>query len=294
MFQYEERIEPDRYYGEHYATFANYLGRYEFAARFLKAEATVLDLGCGCGYGSAHLAEAPFRTVVGVDRSEEATAYARKRYDLARLSFVTASATELPVKPDSVDAVVAMEMIEHVADAEAVLREVNRVLKRGGVFVVSTPNRLLTGSGETPANPFHVREYTPEEFRTLLRPAFQEFALYGQAFTPAFQVFQDNMARIWHNLSLIPLLYNQLHAVQARLEMDERFTGLSLLRTLKRALKRALTWRKKTGQDSSCEPMSDLNREFRHACAALNSMSDWDISPYQIEGAPVILAVCRK
>jgi ubiquinone/menaquinone biosynthesis C-methylase UbiE len=289
MFHHEERLVPDRCYADYYSTFAEYLGRYEFAARFLSSRAIVLDLGCGCGYGAAHLTAAPARRVVGIDRSQDGTHYARKHYASTRLSFVTAGATSIPMKPGSLDAVIAMELIEHVQDDKAVLSEVKRVLKPGGVFVASTPNRLVTGSGEKPANPFHVREYTPQEFRAFLRQAFNEVSIYGQAVTPAFRVYQDNMARIWHNLSLIPVLYEQLHALRSRLELYERFTGLALLRRLKRRLLLG----KQGTPGRSGEQLLDLNQEFRHAQALVNSMADWAITPYKVDLASVLVAVCR-
>ncbi|TAJ23042.1 MAG: class I SAM-dependent methyltransferase [Nitrospirae bacterium] len=281
MFQHEERLHPDRYHAEHYSTFANYLGRYAFAGRFVGPHATVLDVGCGCGYGSAYLTDAPGRTVLGVDRSVEGAGYARKRYNSRRLEFITADATALPVTTGSLDAVVALEMIEHVADADAVVREVWRVLKPQGVFVVSTPNRLITGSGTKPANPFHVREYFPEEFRTLLEQVFAQTSLYGEALTPAFLVHQENMAKIWRNLSS---LHEQVHALRSRLEMDERFTGLSLLRKLKRLL-----WRRRENPQAS-----PFTQEFSHGRYIENSMGDWEVTPYQIESSPVMIAVCRK
>lgn len=290
MFKHDERIIPHEYYRDVYSTYANYIGRYRFASRFLGPTATVLDLGCGCGYGSAHLAEAQGRVVLGVDRSAEATRYGRARYPSSRLRFVRADATAVPLKSDAVDAVVAMEMIEHVEDAKSVLSEARRVLRAGGVCLVSTPNRLVTGTAEKPSNPYHVREYTPDEFRAFLKGEFEEIVLYGQDVTPSFQAYQENMARIWHNLALIPALYDQLHALRARLEMDERMTGLSLIRKLKRFIA--------GGRGPAQEPAGggtpDLNQAFRHAQALVNSIADWDVQPYGLEAAPVIVAVCRK
>lgn len=289
MFKYEERIVPDKYYRAFYSTFAEYLGRYEFATRFLGPQATVLDVGCGCGYGSAHLADAPGRRVLGLDRSAEGVGYARKHYGSGRLCFMAADATTLPVKAQSLDGVIAMEMIEHIQDDKAVLSEVKRVLKPGGIFVISTPNRLLTGSQDKPANPYHVREYTPDEFRTFLRQAFGDVSLYGQALTPSFRAGQENTARIWHNLSLIPALYEQVHALRSRLELYERLTGLWLLRKLKRRL----FGQEQEKQVQADDRTVDINQEFRHAQAAVNGMASWAIAPYEVDLATVLVAVCR-
>ena len=290
MFEHEERIVPHRYYQEFYSTYANYVGRYQFASRFIGPGAKVLDLGCGCGYGSAHLAESPDRLIVGLDRSTEGTGYGQAHYASSRLRFVRADAATVPLRSETVDAVVAMEMIEHIEDAKGVLAEAWRVLKRSGLLLVSTPNRLVTGIVDTPSNPFHVREYTPDEFKTLLKGVFREVSLYGQELTPSFRAYQDNMARIWHNLGLIPLLYNQLHALRARLDMDERLTGLSLLRRLKRFV----CGRSAEEEAQAGEVRADLNVAFEHAQALVNSMGDFDFQPYQLDAATILVAVCRK
>lgn len=290
MFEHEERILPHRYYEEFYSTYANYIGRYHFASRFIGPGARVLDLACGRGYGSAHLAEAPDRLVVGLDRSAEAADYGRKQYASSRLRFMCADATAIPIRSEMLDAVVAMEMIEHIDDDKGVLAEVWRVLKRSGLLLVSTPNKLVTGIGEKPSNPFHVREYTPDEFRALLGGVFREVSLYGQEVTPSFRVWQDNMARIWHNLALIPVLYNELHALRARVEMDERLTGLSWLRRLKRLL----VGPRSNDTARSEGVRTDVNAAFRHAQALVNSIGDFDFRPYQLESATILVAVCRK
>jgi hypothetical protein len=146
-----------------------------------------------------------------------------------------------------------------------------------------------TGTVEKPSNPYHVREYSPAEFRAFLKGEFEEITLYGQDVTPSCRVYQDNMARIWHNLALIPVLYDELHALRARLEMDERLTGLSLLRRLKRLLFRGGG---ATGADTKMMP--DLHRSFRHAQALVNSITDFDFQPYQLDSATILVALCRK
>ena len=290
MFEHEERIVPHRYYQEFYSTYANYVGRYHFASRFIGPAARVLDLGCGCGYGSGHLVEAPGRLIVGLDRSREATGYGQGHYASSCLRFVRGDATAIPMRSETVDAVVAMEMIEHIDDAKGVLAESWRVLKPSGLLLVSTPNKLVTGNVDKPSNPFHVREYTPEEFRSLLAGVFREVSLYGQELTPSFRACQDNMARIWHNLALIPLLYNQLHALQARLEMDERLTGLSLLRKMKRWF-----YGRSAKEDTRAGDLrADLNAVFQHAQALVHNMDDFDFQPYQLDSATILVAVCRK
>ncbi len=289
MFEHPERFIPHEWYEEVYSTYAQFIGRYAFAARQVGSDASVLDLGCSCGYGSAYLAEAPGRKVVGIDRSRESVAYGPRHYRHAGLAFVSACATAIPLKTGSLDAVVSMELIEHVEDAKRVVTEVKRALKPGGIFIASTPNRLVSSLSGLPPNPYHVREYNPQEFVELLRHAFDEVLIYGQALTPAFRAYQDMIGRVWHNLALIPELYQQVHALRARVEIDERLTGLSLVRILKRRLWRWL----KGGHRGPAERMRDLNQEFRYAQPIVNNVGDWEMTLYQVDRAPVIVGVCR-
>jgi SAM-dependent methyltransferase len=106
----------------------------------------VLDVGCAFGYGSAAIvARGPRgRTIVGVERDPEHLKQARKSFPW--IEIIDADAGELPVADDCADAVVMLDMIEHVADPERVLVEAHRVLRSGGVIVISVPHRGPTRS----------------------------------------------------------------------------------------------------------------------------------------------------
>src|SRR5713226_8848238 len=107
-----------------------HMARYAFAARVAGGR-RVLDAGCGPGYGAAELGRSA-REVLGIDIADEAVAYARKHYQSANLQFERASCLEIPAPDGSFDLVVAFEIIEHLADWRALLREVQRVLARAG------------------------------------------------------------------------------------------------------------------------------------------------------------------
>jgi SAM-dependent methyltransferase len=76
------------------------------------------------------------------------------------------------------DTVCSFETIEHVDDASAFVAETARVLRPGGVLVVSTPRAEETTAA--PENPFHRLELSPADFEALLRRFFGEVELYGQ------------------------------------------------------------------------------------------------------------------
>jgi len=77
------------------------------------------------------------------------------------------------------DVVVSFEVIEHLHDQQPYLREISRVLRPNGLFIVSTPNKYFYGPNGS-NNPFHTREFTPDEFEALLSPYFSTINLYGQ------------------------------------------------------------------------------------------------------------------
>lgn len=150
--------------------------RYEFAGP-LCAGKEVLDAGCGVGYGSVMLASVA-RRVVGVDRNEGAIAYARCRYAGPNIEFRVDDLLELDQPDDSFDVVCAFEAIEHLRDPAAHLAHVVRVLRAGGIYVVSTPRAERTT--RAPENPHHSIEFSREDFEHLLSGYFEEIELYGQ------------------------------------------------------------------------------------------------------------------
>jgi SAM-dependent methyltransferase len=170
---YPERIVPDE---TEPGIVALHLKRYEFALPWCERR-EVLDLGCGVGYGTARIADAA-RRVVGGDVDAEPIAYARKRYARPNVEFVELDATALPFESASFDTVCSFETVEHVEDAEALVREAARVLRNGGAFLVSTPRADETT--HSPMNPYHRVEFARADFEQLLGRHFGEIDLYGE------------------------------------------------------------------------------------------------------------------
>ncbi len=159
--------------GEHRA-------RYRFARNYVKGKA-VLDAGCGNGYGSVSLLKAGARSVSGLDISEEAINEAKNHYAAPDLHYQVGDLHKLLFATSSVDIVVAFEIIEQVPEFEQVLHEFQRVLKLGGLLLISTLNRAVISGHEGPSNPYLRREFTPNELETMLASYFKlPFDIYGQ------------------------------------------------------------------------------------------------------------------
>ncbi|HXG09844.1 MAG TPA: class I SAM-dependent methyltransferase [Gemmataceae bacterium] len=190
------------------ALWHEHLARYVFAAHFVK-DRTVLDAGCGCGYGAAFLAARGAARVLGVDISAEAIAYARAHYRRDNLEYRVSDVVALDLGDRMFDVVVSFEVIEHLADAEKFLAEVARVLKEEGLFLVSTPNRLAYRRGQEP-NPFHTREFDGDEFRRLLGRFFPRVTILAQdhftaiAFLPTEGQRPDDEGEAVIDRSLLP------------------------------------------------------------------------------------------
>jgi ubiquinone/menaquinone biosynthesis C-methylase UbiE len=98
----------------------------------------LLDFGCGPGSITADLARyvAPNGTVVGVDSSAAALDIARTDAAADNIEYVKGSVYELPLPDDSVDIAYGHQILQHLVDPVAALREVRRVLKPGGLVAV--------------------------------------------------------------------------------------------------------------------------------------------------------------
>jgi len=140
--------------------------------------AVVLEAGCGEGYGAALLARTA-RRVIALDVDEPTLRHVRARYG-ATVAPTRADLGRLPIADGSVEVVVCLQVIEHVTAQEDLVGEFARVLRPGGVLIVSTPNRLTFSPGrDSPLNPFHTRELSPGELADLLAPAFRVARMLG-------------------------------------------------------------------------------------------------------------------
>jgi 2-polyprenyl-3-methyl-5-hydroxy-6-metoxy-1,4-benzoquinol methylase len=170
-----------------------HLARYRFAQSMVAGK-LVADLACGTGYGSKMLADAGARTVHGMDISEDAVNLCRECNDNPNVTYSAANAQDLTAISDNeFDVVVSFETIEHLPDVEAYLDEIARILRPGGTYLVSTPDRRIVSTmyffQRHPANPYHIREFTGPELIGLLSTRFEIKACHGQAFLPWWLVF---------------------------------------------------------------------------------------------------------
>jgi len=169
-----ERTLPD--VPEENYWFQRHVAVYEWVAAQV-AGARVIDMASGEGYG-ADLLAARAASVVGVEANPDAFEHARLRYVRANLRFERGM---VEVYAEPCDAIVFLQTIEHVPDPSGVLEHFAAMLAPGGAVFVSTPNvlTLAPAGAERSGNPWHLREYRPEEFAALCGAHFRHVELHG-------------------------------------------------------------------------------------------------------------------
>ncbi|HEY9156219.1 MAG TPA: methyltransferase domain-containing protein, partial [Opitutaceae bacterium] len=148
----------------------------------------VLDVASGEGYGSALLADVA-RSVIGVDIDRVTIEHARAKYVRSNLRFEVGSCTNIPLSAASVDLIVSFETIEHIVEHELFMREIRRVLRPGGLLVISCPDRRVYNETLEKGNPFHQHELYYDEFVSLIKTHFNHAAFGKQQYGEASVIF---------------------------------------------------------------------------------------------------------
>ncbi len=131
--------------------------RYYGAPQTDKAPLNILDIGCGTGAMSQRIS--PWGRVISADFSPLALRFSRRR---GLKHLIGADAMHLPCRPDSFDALIAMDMLEHLPDDATALCEFYRVLKPGGRVIATVPANPRLWSEHDDAL-MHFRRYRKEE-----------------------------------------------------------------------------------------------------------------------------------
>ncbi|MCU0383125.1 MAG: class I SAM-dependent methyltransferase, partial [Cyclobacteriaceae bacterium] len=133
----------------------------------------VLEVGCGEGRG-LHVVLPKADKFTAVDKIEEALVTLRKQYPQA--NFISMNLPPLHgLSDNSFDVVISFQVIEHIENDLFYLQEIYRVLKPGGLALITTPNRKMSLT----RNPWHIREYLAEELYALAKKVFKQADVKG-------------------------------------------------------------------------------------------------------------------
>jgi ubiquinone/menaquinone biosynthesis C-methylase UbiE len=144
---------------------------YVVAEAYVKGD--VLEVGCGEGRGVALLMPHA-STFTAVDKIKPVIDELQHKFPTGK--FMSMNIPPLSGLPDNTyDSIVSFQVIEHIQDDFLFLKEIHRVLKPGGIALLTTPNRRMSLS----RNPWHIREYLPAELTALAKKIFAHVEMKG-------------------------------------------------------------------------------------------------------------------
>jgi 2-polyprenyl-3-methyl-5-hydroxy-6-metoxy-1,4-benzoquinol methylase len=172
----DQRTFFDQLITEDWADYASpewdFVRQYEIKALFRRIRpATILDIGCGCGFHDREMAMCGFvRQVDAIDYSSASIAKANEHYPHEKVTRWVADIKEMPTST-KYDLVVSFQVFEHVSDPEKFLRRCGDLCRSGGHVAVFTPNRRRLSNIRRWArferalllDPQHFKEYVAAE-----------------------------------------------------------------------------------------------------------------------------------
>lgn len=146
---------------------------YLVAKEYVKGN--LLELGCGEGRGVQELMPL-VQSYTALDKIGEIVSHLQTSYpqgDFRQAVFPPFSG----LNDNTFDSIVTFQVIEHIQDDQLFIREMHRVLKPGGIALLTTPNIRMTLT----RNPWHVREYTAQELKSMASKVFGSVQMKGIA-----------------------------------------------------------------------------------------------------------------
>ena len=170
----------------------SYTKQYQFISKMLKGK-SVLDNACGNGIGAMFYHKFGAKKIVGIDISKEAVDEANG-LKIPNSQFLVMDGVDLKLEDSSFDAVVSVATLEHIKDYNKYVKECKRVLKKGGLLFVETPNSLHYKDMKS-THDFHEKEFTHKELKTLLSKHFKVEKFYGVSFSKRGAEFIENVKK---------------------------------------------------------------------------------------------------
>lgn len=253
---------------EKYLLHLRHLFAYEFAVRKISPESLVLEVGSGEGYGTSFLASRA-KEIVGLDVDEKAVSYASNKYNLENCTFKFYDGKKIPFRDNTFDILISFQVVEHVPNEVNYLAEAHRVLKKGGMFILTTPNRAQRlRPGQKPWNRLHLREYLASDLEHLLKGTFSKVVIEGVFGKKDIQ--EVEFSRIKRNARLIAL--DPLNI--------RRYLPLALETIIIKILRKIISHREQS------KNVPDCYKQY--------TTQDYYLSPDNLEKSLDLWALCEK
>lgn len=200
--------------------------RYDFVLARLRGDENLLEIGTGPGIFSLELL-AQCQTYRGIEY-DPATCEEARRNTQGKADIIVADARHLPFRDDEFSFIVCLEVLEHLGDFSAGVKEIHRCLCPSGAAIISVPYRRYGRPSKT--NEYHLYEPGEKELLTVLQPLFRHVEVFYQYFE---ERWWWTIARRFHIRRLVGLrqLYADLSAGEpsatARLHIGPRRQGLT-------------------------------------------------------------------
>jgi 2-polyprenyl-3-methyl-5-hydroxy-6-metoxy-1,4-benzoquinol methylase len=174
--------------------------------------ARVLDIGCFNGFFVKELRDRGI-DAVGIDFNRKALAFGRSTYQLE--GYLSEQTLEnLDEKGDRFDAITMFEVIEHLEDFAMVIAQALRLLRPGGVFILSTPNSRMSWRPALDFPPHHLSRFSPTSVRRLMERAGMVVLSQAEQ-TSSFDLFRNFLGSLARRKSASSLRGGEFRIRQA-------------------------------------------------------------------------------
>ena len=271
-----QRIYPDQVSPFTNLQHRRHLAAYAFAAKMAKGK-TVIDAGCGAGYGAAYLSDYA-AMVIGIDSDPGPIIYATEHYRKSNLKFLEMDIEKLGFPESSFDLITSFQVIEHLKNPDNFLQSAKSLLKTDGTLLLTTPNKCLRlKEGEKPWNPFHVHEYSPHELDLLLRRYLVHVDIMGLFGKNNAQELEVTRANPHTEKYRFRTTYDHLQNIIVAVDI------FGLRQLFPKNMRNNVTYFLRERAEKSRQALSDRIK-----------LSDFYIDVREVDQALDIVAICRK
>ena len=153
-----------------------HLARYMFAARQLRKDFRVIEIGCGTGYGARLLSDF-CSEVSAIDEDYENLENSWSDFNKTNLKFY-----KTVPEGEKYDAVISFEVVEHIHldEIDSYFETIKSLMNVHSTLHISTPRALPFNERGTNRQKHHIYEYNYEEFQSLLQKYFYNSYIFSQ------------------------------------------------------------------------------------------------------------------